>query len=95
MTKSEVFEVRGPRLALVVHPTNRRRVVLILEGLSGYTDAATAESEAIAQLIADRFNAAIGVDRATAAAFLAGSMFGWNVPAADPAHYDSRGERRA
>jgi len=41
---------------------------------------------------ADAINEQIGVTRAQAAAMLAGSMFGWACPGADPANYDEQGK---
>ena len=39
-----------------------------------------------------KLNEQIGVTRAQAAAMLAGSMFGWACPGADPANYDAQGQ---
>ena len=47
---------------------------------------------AIAQAIVDEYNGQLGVSRAQAAAMLAGAMFGWEVPAADPKNYDKEGQ---
>ena len=40
---------------------------------------------------ADRLNQKAGVTKAQEAAMLAGSMFGWAVPAADPKNYNESG----
>ena len=37
-------------------------------------------------------NEAIGVTKAQEAAMLFGSMYGWDKPGADPAHYNEQGE---
>ena len=55
---------------------------------SGYTPVREDESNKTAK----ELNEKIGVTLAQAEAMLAGSMFGWNVPAANPKNYDKDGK---
>lgn len=57
----------------------------ILRGESGYCPIYSAADP-------DELNASLGVSKAEAAAMLAGSMFGWDCPGADPASYDADGK---
>ena len=45
-----------------------------------------------ARALVDEHNARGGVSKAQEAAMAAGSMFGFDVPAADPANYDENGQ---
>jgi len=55
---------------------------------SGYIPVCMGESKKTAKELNDE----IGVTPAQAEAMLAGSMFGWNVPAANPKNYDKDGK---
>ena len=48
--------------------------------------------KAFNRALADDRNASLGVGKAQIEAMLAGSMFGWDVPAADPKNYDGNGK---
>ena len=62
-------------------------------GEKGYfkTDIPAAGKEE-AQSIVNEYNAKLGVSRAQEEAMKAGSMFGFQVPAADPRNYDANGK---
>lgn len=67
-------------------------IIIIQKGESGYyhseiTDGTKADNRAFV----DAQNAKLGVTRAQEEAMKAGSMFGWDVPAADPKNYDNAG----
>lgn len=68
-------------------------IIIVKKGESGYyhTDK-FGHDRAEAQAIVDECNESGGVTKAQAAAMLAGSMFGWEVPAADPKNYDEQGQ---
>ena len=66
-------------------------VIIIHRGAKGYTPTGQRPEGAGGQDGADKLNETIGVTRAQAAAMLAGSMFGWACPSADPANYDDQG----
>lgn len=68
-------------------------IIIVKKGESGYyhTDK-YGHDRAEALAIVDECNESGGVSKAQAAAMLAGSMFGWEVPAADPKNYDEQGQ---
>jgi len=68
-------------------------IITIKHGEDGYfhTDR-YGHDRAHAQAIVDEYNEQINVTKAQAAAMLAGAMFGWEVPAADPKNYDKEGK---
>ena len=68
-------------------------IIIVKKGESGYfhTDK-YGHDRTHAQAIVDEYNGQLGVSKAQAAAMLAGAMFGWEVPAADPKNYDKEGQ---
>ena len=67
-------------------------LVLIQRGKEGYSPCDSSTDDPKKNLrIAETRNARNGVSTAKEAAMLAGSMFGWNVPAAAPRNYDANG----
>ena len=71
---------------------NSDEIIIVRKGESGYyrTDK-YGHDRADALAIVDECNKSGGVTKAQAAAMLAGSMFGWDAPAADPKSYDGQG----
>lgn len=61
--------------------------VLICRGETGYFP----QDSHIKSRDADELNEILGVTKAQAEAMFKGSMFGWDVPAADPDMYDENG----
>lgn len=72
---------------------NTGKIVIYKRGETGYykTDIPYASKEE-ARALVDEHNARSGVSMAQEAAMAAGSMFGFDVPAADPANYDENGQ---
>lgn len=68
-------------------------IIIVKKGEKGYyrTDK-YGHDRADAISIVNESNTGGGVTRAQAAAMLAGSMFGWDTPAADPQNYDGQGQ---
>ena len=65
---------------------------VVTRGESGYAPAEIRpEGDVSKRTGAEMLNDAMGVTKAQAAAMAAGSMFGWDAPAADPANYDEKG----
>lgn len=71
---------------------NGDEIITIKKGEDGYyhTDKYGHDRQA-AQAIVDEYNGQLGVSKAQEAAMLAGSVFGWHVPGADPKNYDEQG----
>ena len=67
-------------------------VIIIKHGESGYYRCEySTEDKAFNREFANDRNANLGVSKAQVDAMLAGSMYGWDVPAADPKSYDENG----
>lgn len=67
-------------------------IVVVTRGEKGYSHTDKyGHDRAAAQEIVDGYNECEGVTKAQATAMLAGSMFGWDTPAADPKNYDDMG----
>ena len=67
-------------------------IISITRGENGYTPTGQYPQGGISPKdAAAALNDAIGVTRAQEAAMVAGSMFGWDTPAADPKNYDAKG----
>lgn len=70
-----------------------RTLIIIKKNESGYyrTNSAPCNTIEEAQSIADEYNDRLGVTKAQASAMSVGSMFGWDVPGANPDNYDADG----
>lgn len=67
-------------------------VIIIKHGESGYYRSEySTEDKAFNREFANDRNANLGVSKAQVEAMLAGSMYGWDVPAADPKSYNVNG----
>ncbi len=64
---------------------------MIEKGCRGYAPTGKYAENEIPQECVDSLNKAMGVTKSQAAAMKAGSMFGFDVPGADPANYDKQG----
>lgn len=83
-----------PEKCFSVLPSTGERI-LIWRGQSDYDSFDTGVTDrAVIRAEVDKDNARWGVTRAQEEAMLAGSMFGWNTPAAKPWHYDKDGNPR-
>lgn len=68
-------------------------MIMITRGESGYVPTGMYRVSAGSSMRSrvDKANMELGVTKAQEAAMLAGSMFGWDVPAANPENYDAEG----
>ncbi len=80
-----------PEQCYVYLPTSQE-IGIVKKGEMGYyrSDLSPVYGES-GQEFVDELNRQGGVNKAQAAAMLAGSMFGWGCPAADPKSYDENG----
>lgn len=69
------------------HNEVSNKVVILKKGVIGYF-----EYDNPGQQTCDELNDSIGVSKAQAAAMKIGSMFGWDVPGANPENYDDNGK---
>ena len=66
-------------------------LIEVTKGYSGYSHAGKELGSLTPREAADRLNRELGVTKEQEQAMVAGSMFGWATPAADPANYDRNG----
>lgn len=66
-------------------------MIIITKGEKGYIPTGASGKDMTPREAVDAANKTIGVTKAQEAAMVAGSMFGWQVPGADPKNYDEQG----
>ena len=67
-------------------------IIVITKGEKGYTPTGQYPQDGVSQKeAAAALNDTAGITRAQEAAMVAGSMFGWDTPAANPKNYDFKG----
>lgn len=66
-------------------------MIVITKGEKGYIPTGASGENMTPREAVDAANKTIGVTKAQEAAMVAGSMFGWQVPGADPKNYDEQG----
>ena len=98
-------EIRYKRSASSIPPCGREELpqycftacestgelVVIVNGIKGLYPQDFPKDYKANRILAELFNGFLGVTRTQACALVAGSMFGWNVPMADPKNYDADG----
>ena len=91
---STVIPLRSslPEHCYIYIPTTRE-IGIVKKGESGYyrSDLTPVYGEDGKQFV-EELNQKGGITKAQEAAMLAGSMFGWQTPAADPQNYDEQGQ---
>lgn len=80
-----------PAAAAVISPANPCAVVIVRREVAGYWPIRECDDEASATALMAAINGGLGVAAPQREAMLAGSLFGWDCPAADPQTYDARG----
>ena len=92
-THGSVIPLRSslPPNCLSILPSSGE-LIIITRGEKGYLLSDMQIKGKSNQEVAEIANHAAGVTKAQEAAMLAGSMFGWQTPAADPKNYDEQGQ---
>lgn len=67
------------------------KIGIVYKGEMGYRPAGISPDNVTKQKGVDYLNDALCISKAQAEAMKAGSMFGWDTPAADPKNYDAQG----
>jgi hypothetical protein len=75
------------QIAYLPHPEKPTRLVLIRAFELGYVDVAVLPSTGLTAIIADSINQKTGITPSMREAMVAGSMFGWGSPIADPSRH--------
>ena len=83
-----------PVIAYTSLGTEPGHIIAIRRGESGYYSFIKFPDEGLAKLHVERLNAEAGVTPPQLQAMRAGSMFGWDCPAADPGSYEANGGMR-
>ena len=78
-----------PRVAAAEHPVTGE-LIMVRKGRSGYW-LPSAVGIVDETMTADKWNTAHDISKAESEAMLVGSLFGFDVPAADPVNYDENG----
>ena len=66
-------------------------LIEVTKGIHGHTIAEKDLGALTPREAADRLNRELGVTKAQEQTLVAGSLFGWTIPAADPQNYDAEG----
>lgn len=80
-----------PEYSFAVLKANNNEVIMIHRYQKGYSPTREGNEPWYGQETADEMNRKHGITKAQAKAMEAGSMFGWNIPAANPAFYNEDG----
>ena len=81
------YEEKLPAECFAVLPERNNEIVVIKLGENGYRPLDKQPERTV-----DQLNEVIGVTKQQVSAMIAGSMFGWDIPASDPDTYDETGK---